>query len=590
MDFLAEEELDTSDKSIQDYLDAIWRRKKLAILTFAGIFLLVSIIAVVIPTVYRSQSTILIEQQEIPQDLVRSTVTSFADQRLQLIKQRVMTTSNLWGIIEKFSLYQEELEVDPREVVVGQMREDIATDMISANVIDPRTGRPTEATIAFRVAFQHESPQTALKVANELTSLYLNENLKNRREHAEQTSEFLTSELNRLQGVVTTLEHEIADFKADNNGKLPESMDVNLAVMERVEREILETERNIQSLREREIYLRSELLQVSPNSTVFTETGEKVLSPVARLRVLENQLIMLKAKYSKDHPDVKRVSREIKAVEDEIGPRNSAEEIQKLLLLQQNKLVELQERYSDSHPDVIHQKTTVQELQNSLSDALSAGGSRLISKELSDNPVYIQLQTQLKTAVAEIESLQSRKTRLEEKYNKYEGHLTDSPAVEKDYRSLLRDYENALAKYREIKAKQMEANISLAMESERKGERFTLIEPPLMPELPIKPNRIMILVIGFVFAIGGAIGVILLAEAVDDSVVGASGVLKVMGVPPLAAIPLIKTEEEKRTAKKYLLFGMLGVIGAFILFLTLIHFAYKPLDVLWFVILRKLGI
>src|SRR5271166_884595 len=112
----------------------------------AGIALLTTtLLAVLLPPTYKSTATILIEQQEIPQDLVRSAISSYADQRIQVISQRVMTTQNLMKLIERYDLYPDIRKKKPREELIQRMRDDIAMKMISADVIDPRSGAPTRA-------------------------------------------------------------------------------------------------------------------------------------------------------------------------------------------------------------------------------------------------------------------------------------------------------------------------------------------------------------------------------------------------------------------------------------------------------------
>src|SRR5690606_18713760 len=149
-----------------------------------------------LPAIYKSRGIILIEKQDIPEDLVRSLVTSYADQRIQVISQRVLTTANLVEIIEKFGLYAEERAKDPIEAIVQQMREDITVEPISADVVYDR-GRAAKATIAVEIAFDSKDPATARRVANDLVSLFLNENLKQRTEAAEETLNFLTEEAER---------------------------------------------------------------------------------------------------------------------------------------------------------------------------------------------------------------------------------------------------------------------------------------------------------------------------------------------------------------------------------------------------------
>ena len=201
-----------SDFSLVDLMQVLNRRYKLLILVSAIVFSIAVLAALFLPAIYRSSAIILIEQQEIPTDFVRSTVTSFADQRIQVISQRVMTSSNLIEIMDKYDLYPKLRERETREKVLDEMRDNISRKMISADVVDPRSGRPVEATIAFQLAFEHRSPGTAQKVANELVSLYLNENLKTRTEAAQETSAFLTAEAARLRETVSGLRGKVSGF------------------------------------------------------------------------------------------------------------------------------------------------------------------------------------------------------------------------------------------------------------------------------------------------------------------------------------------------------------------------------------------
>ena len=175
------------------------------------------LLAVFYPSTYRSTGTILIEQQEIPQELVRSVITSFADQRVQVISQRVMTTQNLLSLIERYNLYPDIREKEPREVLLAKMKDDIGMHMISADVIDPRSGRPTQATIAFSVSYSSRSPDLALKVASELTTLYLNENLTSRTQQSQQTAAFFSEEATRLAARIAELDKSLSTFKEQHH-------------------------------------------------------------------------------------------------------------------------------------------------------------------------------------------------------------------------------------------------------------------------------------------------------------------------------------------------------------------------------------
>src|SRR6202035_2834296 len=113
---------------------AYWRRRRTFVTVVVVSALATVLFAALLPSTYRSTATILIEQQEIPQELVRSVITSFADQRVQVISQRVMTTQNLLSLVDRYNLYPDIRQKQPREVLLEKMRDDIGMHMISADV------------------------------------------------------------------------------------------------------------------------------------------------------------------------------------------------------------------------------------------------------------------------------------------------------------------------------------------------------------------------------------------------------------------------------------------------------------------------
>ena len=185
-------------KDLKYVVGVVRRRKGPMSLVASAITLAGVALAFLLPPSYRSTATILIEEQEIPSDIVRSAITSYADQRIETIKQQVMTRSTLWKIIEQYGLYSSLRESSPTEEVLERFTKDIQVDVINAKVIDKRTQNATQATIAFTLTYDGERPDITQKVANELTSLFLGENLKTRERHAQETTSFLKKESEQL--------------------------------------------------------------------------------------------------------------------------------------------------------------------------------------------------------------------------------------------------------------------------------------------------------------------------------------------------------------------------------------------------------
>ena len=595
--------MDEYEKGLMDYLNILRRRKGL-ILSIMSLILATSIaFALGLPATYKSEATILIEQQEVPQDFVRSLVTSFAEQRIQVIKQKILSTRNLMKHIEKYGLYSQERKVQSIDTVVKTMRENIELEMINANVVDPTSGRARTATIAFSVSFIDKSPKIAQTITNELVTLFLNENIKNRAESAIEASAFLATEGDKLRNTIATLEGKLAEFKEKNAKTLPELAPLNLQIMHRLEQEILEVKRVIGELQERKVYLAAELSQqpevideqlANPNY-IPQRPSQYGVNPDSRLELLQTEYTAAISKYSAGHPDVARLKREISSLQSQVGSSSSD------TIARDNRINDLQlklssarERYSADHPDIRRYERELSTLEHQrTTSTVKIKKRKLVSPyyfRTRQNPAYVQLKAQLEAAGSEAISLREKIVVLEAKHEDYTERLSRTPQVEREYKNLVRDYESASAKYKDITAKELEAQLAQSLESERKGERFTLIEPPLLPEEPFKPNRIAIAFLGFIFSLAGGIGAASVAEVVNDSVRGRHGVLEILGEAPLAVVPYIVTAADNRKKMLQRSLFTFGTLATLVIACVLVHFYVMPLDVLWFRSLRRLGL
>ncbi len=578
-------ELEEGGKSLADYLSILKRRKnhmqKVALLVLG-----LTVLAVLFwPPSYRATATILIEEQEIPQDLVRSTITGFANQELQVISQRALTLNTIMGIVQKYQLWDEdELRRMPRTEIVKKFQKKMKLDVVSAEVMDPRFGRPMEATIAFTLSFDHRKPALAQKVTNELVDIYMNENLKSRTTKSSTTSEFLKNEADQLSNHIKELEQKIAEFKAKNEGALPELYQYNLNVIERSDMELNESKVRLSELQKHRVQLQANMTQISPYAATDLPDGQKALSDPDRLKALQSEYRNKSALYNAEHPDVLRLQREISHLEEKLGKGGSSKDFAAQLRTEQDKLNELKQTYTPDHPEVLKQQRVVEALLNESTSSLRQDTTH------ADNPAYVLLDTQLKATDADIQTLTARIGELSGKIQKFEDYVSKAPDVEKAYVEMSRDLQTTTLKYQEIKAKQMEAELAQSLETERKGERYTLIQPPILPDSPVSPNRIAILIIGVILAGLAAVAVAGAVEMLDDSVKGRLELTELIGIAPLASIPYVMIAEEEKRVDKQARLMWAGIVIAGLVVLALIHFFYRPLDVLWFIVLRKLGL
>jgi uncharacterized protein involved in exopolysaccharide biosynthesis len=574
-------------KDLHDYL-ALLRRRKTVILTAAAALLAASAaLAFLLPAVYRSTATILIEEQEIPPDLVRSAIASYADQRIETIKQQVLSRSTLWRIVEQYALYHDLRKRNPTEEVLARFVKDIQIEVMNVKVIDKRTQNPTQATIAFTLAYDGESPELAQKVANELTSLFLGENLKTRERHAQETTAFLKRESENLSHHIQEVEEKLAGVKRRAEGALPELVQLNMQLMSQVQREIIDNDREIRSLKERKTYLEGELATLKPHTPIISASGERLLDTSERLKALRAKYASESAYLTPEHPDIIKLKQEISSLEKEAGPTDARDELSKRLTAERAALAALQDRLGDEHPDVARAQAVVASLERELQAATARAAQPSTVKP--ENPAYINIQSQLASTRASLQSLEAARKDLNRRMTDYAKRLEATPTVETEYLDLVRDRENSVRKHQEITSRLMEAQVSAELEVQRKGERFSLIDPPELPEKPDRPNRMAILLLGAFLALAGGIGSGVAADNLDRTIRTADQLGRVMRAAPLTVIPYLPSEGElEALGRRRTVVGLAG-LGVVVACAVVLHLTWMPLDVLWYTIWRKLG-
>jgi polysaccharide chain length determinant protein (PEP-CTERM system associated) len=520
------------DKTMKfdDILEIIKRRRWGIIVPAIAVVVLTAIILLVLDPVYRSTSTILIEEQEISRDYVMATVTSYAEQRLQSINQRIMSSARLLEIIKQFNLYPDKRDRLTTEEIIDDMRKkDIKFETVMADVIDRRTGQKTAATIAFNVSYEGKNPAVVQQVATVLASLYLEENIKVVSQQTSATTKFLEEEMKSVQSKLMDLERKIAVYKEKNNRALPELLQFNLQTLDWNERNYDQLKEQVRALREQESYLQTQIATMAPDAV----NQEK-----ERLKEL-------------------RVT-----------------------------LSGLMTRCSDEHPDVIKTKAEIAELEKKLQDK----GDQPEVQEKPDNPAYIALAAQLASIQTEIKSAKQQIEDLDKKKNDYRQRIEMSPKVEEGYKNLMVERNNTQAKYDDLMKKYMEAKVAHGLEKEQMGERFTLIDPARLPEKPVRPNRPAIILIGLILGLGAGVGTAALQEAADQSARRSEHLTSAFPFPVLGEVPEIMTLEDKLKKKNRWKTIIVTTALFIIILIFVVHFFVMDLDVLWARLARKLAI
>jgi succinoglycan biosynthesis transport protein ExoP len=516
--------MEPSMMTMDDYFRIVKRRKWSLILPAIIVFIVTALVALALPSIYKSTSTILIEEQDVPAEFVMTTVTSYAEQRLQSIHQRIVSFQRLLDLINRFNLYPELKNKRTDEEIVEKMREDITLEPISIEAADRRTRRPETVTIAFTLSYEGKTPGTVHRVANILTSMFLEENLQVREKHARETTEFLEEEMGRVKAELTELDSKMAVFKKAHVNELPDLLQVNMQSLNNIENTIDRLNEQLRSLKEREGYIQTQLASIPRE-------------------VDQNRLAELKA-----------------------------------------QLAHLSARYSDKYPDVIKTKAEIAELEKQRNNSTQ---SSVQTDDPPDNPAYITLASQLSSTQADIVSVKKQIQEANETATKYRTRITNTPKVEESYKAILIERNNTQLKYDDLMRKHMEARVAQGLEKEQKGERFTLIDPARLPENPYKPNRMAIMLIGFVLSIGAGVGWASLKEFNDQSIRDSDSLSRATSLPVLAVIPEILTKKDTRRISNKRLVVITASVLTIIAGVVIFHYLVMDLNVFWAKLMRK---
>ena len=566
----------------------IRRRKKSFITIFLLVFITGLVIAIALHPIYKSEAMISFNDQEIPENYVQSALNEYVEARIEKINQQVLSRPRLQKIVEDLNLFSETNNQANTYEIIEKFRENINLEMIVSEMQSKPGGKNLSFTVAFNLSYEGRDPETVQRVTDKLANLYVEEDTKRKQRVVSATTEFLQVELERLKENIDLQEKKISEFKKKHLRELPSDINSNIQRVTRFERELEVAEMQLRSLYEKKLFLESQLATVEPLSPIVIEGDKIATNPSQRLKELNIQLTKLKSTYSDRHPDIKKLKREIKELESQV--QNSDMSIEKVKRMRQleNQLVSLESKLGLEHPDVKATKKEIAVLEEEINNSMTETAQLKISEEKPDNPAYISLMTQVNAINLEIQAIQEDKKNIIKSIDKYQRIIQKAPALEKELNSLTRDYEASKSKYQEILNELMAARVAKEIEGKQQGERFVIASPAILPTKPYKPNRLAIILIGFVIAIGASFIFSAFQESIDDSISTAGQLKQIIGAPVLTSISYITSDREKKTKWLKRIAGLLFITICISLFL---YFADKyiiKLDQLWSIILERI--
>ena len=496
--------IENRELTMDDYLAMLRRRAKVILIPAVLAPVVGFLISYAFPPKYTSQSTILVERQKVPENMVQPVVSEDWTARVATLQQQVLSQSQLQPVVQK--VYPNRSSQDMNQII-DDIRENMTVEPVISDLSliggkkKPGQSGPVPG---FTVSFTAPNAREAQQICNELTSLMVTENLKEIQATAQGTSDVLDRGIEDGKRNLDDLDSKLAAFKKQYVGQLPGDEDNNLKILMGLNSQLEANTQTLNRAQQDKSYTESMLAQqLAAWKSSQTSTNPQTLQK--QLSDLQAQLLGLQARYTEDHPDV------IKA-----------------------------------KADIAEVKKKLAEVNNATPDTTDASTEKASATE---PPEIRQLRLQIHQYSDLISAATRDQKRLQQEIASYQGKVTLSPAIEEQYKQLTRDYENAQKAYQDLLAKKSTADLTVRMNNQSQGERMFPLNPANLPDSPSFPNRLFFA--GGGLGVGLALGIALTMwlELRDKAIRTEADAEAALELPILVTVPWVGADVNSQESK-----------------------------------------
>ena len=492
-----------------DYARMAWRRRWYIIIPVVVIASSTFVVSIFLQDRYRASTSILIVPQRVPQNFVRPTVTANLGERLNLMKDQILSRTKLERIVQEFKLYERERKQMPMEDVIERMRRDIGVNIA-------RPVRRRDPVNNFSISFQADKPDTTVKVTQRLAELFVNENVEDRELLANQTSSFLEGQLAESKRRLVDQERKLQEFRTRNQGKLPEHIQSNLQMLQGAQ----------------------------SRSQILAEANNRDRDRLANLERALAEMPPVSPTTAPASPAPRRAG-------GEQGPMTAAQQLEQT----RAELRALELRLKPDHPDIGRAKRVIAELEakaeaEALQQPLSPGAVPNPAADRAAAARADQVRVEIAEIRARIESGSRESARLEASIADLQGKVQIAPSLQAEVTELMRDYATLQDGYTVLLRKSEDSKMAVKLERDQKGETFKVIDGPRLPERPFSPDRVRINMFGILGGLALGLGLVAFLEYRDTSFKSDDDVMTTLALPVLAVIPLMTNAGERRQARR----------------------------------------
>jgi polysaccharide chain length determinant protein (PEP-CTERM system associated) len=239
------------------------------------------------------------------------------------------------------------------------------------------------------------------------------------------------------------------------------------------------------------------------------------------------------------------------------------------LVVLEGRLENLRLRYTDSYPEIVRLKSEIASFQEQLAQTDGEEKNPETSKMTSTNPLHQDIQEKLFEVEAEVSSLLAKKNNLENLIAKRQQELASVPTAKKELGILIQERDSHRKIYQDLLARMGQSEVSKQMEISNKATTFRVVDPAILPKLPVSPNMLKMFLLAIVGGFGCGFGAVFLRDNFDGRVRDLT-FLEALGYEVLAVVPNIADPSDALRVKRnnFLLFGfsslyLTGIIAVF---------------------------
>ena len=503
---MPEENVDLS-KTLDQLWRAARRRRWWILLPACGVAFGAILVSMLLPNRYRSEATILVEPQKVPERYVVPNTTLDIGDALQAMTETVLSRTRLLKAISDFGLYSKERNRLAPEQLVELMRRNI--DIEPMGKASPQ-GQGKEVS-AFRISFTGDDASVAQQVTSRLTSMFIEENLKSREQQSVGTTHFLKDKLETAHAELLERGQKLRDFKMQYLGELPEEQQGNLGILSGLQGQLQNTMAGLNRAREQRSYLESLVAQYRRMAAVGGPLP--IASGTSPLETAQHELAHLRSEraemashYTPRHPDVQKLDKQIAESE---------------------ALVERLTKAAKASEE-------------------DQGPGTTLSSGASGDSSLAQLNSQMEANRLEIANLSEDQKRLTSQIEQYQSRLNLTPVREQQLTDLLANYDLAKQNYSDLLKKKTESELATNLEVEQQGQQFRIVDQPSLPAKPSSPDHVKISLGGTAVGLALGVGLAFLMEAGDHCLYDEQDVSRRFGIPLVVSVPVLLSPAEER--------------------------------------------